>query len=263
MEELVLQYGYLPILWGYLDKKMEILKECHRLYQCYYETWNSYLNVYLSKIIVLFSYHENHLQTIFLAKNIAYLSFYFLSQYFLNFLFRSLCKEYYSLLLWSLVINRRCITLEIAKDLNTVILKLSEHLLKLTVSCATILRCFLFLQNVWKIFYVLKIFIIRKTNTKYFNWLYVFVMSWKASLAKWLSVRSPTKWFWVRVQLQSLSIFTVSLLRSTHFISQSATWTLFRTPLGFQYWENWKAIYSFIDSIIELLSLRKKEVSSA
>ena len=27
-----------------------------------------------------------------------------------------------------------------------------------------------------------------------------------ASLAKWLSVRLRTKWFWVRVQLQSLQI---------------------------------------------------------
>ena len=28
----------------------------------------------------------------------------------------------------------------------------------------------------------------------------------KASLAKWLSVRLRSKWFWVRVQLQSLHI---------------------------------------------------------
>ena len=33
----VLQYSYLSILWKYLDKKMEIFKECHCLYQYYYE----------------------------------------------------------------------------------------------------------------------------------------------------------------------------------------------------------------------------------
>ena len=29
-----------------------------------------------------------------------------------------------------------------------------------------------------------------------------------ASLAKWLSVRLRTKWFWVQVQLQSHNVFT-------------------------------------------------------
>ena len=32
--------------------------------------------------------------------------------------------------------------------------------------------------------------------------------SYMASLAKWLSVRLRTKWFWVRVQLQSVAIQT-------------------------------------------------------
>ena len=63
MEELVLQYSHLSIL--YLDKKMEILKEYYCFYQYYYETCNSYLNVYLLKIVVLFSNQENHLQRIF------------------------------------------------------------------------------------------------------------------------------------------------------------------------------------------------------
>ena len=34
---------------------MESLKEFHCLYQYYYETWNSYLNVCLLKIVVLLS----------------------------------------------------------------------------------------------------------------------------------------------------------------------------------------------------------------
>ena len=44
---------------------MEISKECPCLNQYYYETWNSYLNVYLLKKVVLLSNHENHLQIIF------------------------------------------------------------------------------------------------------------------------------------------------------------------------------------------------------
>ena len=36
----------------------------------------------------------------------------------------------------------------------------------------------------------------------------------KASLAKWLSVRLQTKWFWVRVQLQSLKLHILCLLRA-------------------------------------------------
>ena len=62
--------SYLSILGKYTDKKMEILKECHGLYHYYYETWNSYLNVCLLKKVILFSNHENHLQTIFLPKNL-------------------------------------------------------------------------------------------------------------------------------------------------------------------------------------------------
>ena len=46
-----LQYSYLSILC--LDKKMEISKECNCLYKYYYETWNSYLNVSLLKVVVL------------------------------------------------------------------------------------------------------------------------------------------------------------------------------------------------------------------
>ena len=41
--------SYLSILGKYIDKKTEILKECHCLYHYYYETWNSYLNVCLLK----------------------------------------------------------------------------------------------------------------------------------------------------------------------------------------------------------------------
>ena len=74
---------------------MEILKESHCLYQYYYETWNSYLNVYLLKTVVLFPNHENNLQTIFLPKNITYLLSYFLSQQFLYLPFHSHYKEYY------------------------------------------------------------------------------------------------------------------------------------------------------------------------
>ena len=39
---------------------MESLKECYRLYQCYYETWNSYLNISLLKIVELIANHENY-----------------------------------------------------------------------------------------------------------------------------------------------------------------------------------------------------------
>ena len=66
---------------------MEILKKRHRLHKYYDETWNSYLNVCLLKIVVLLFNLENHLQTIFLPKNIAYLLSYFLSQIFLCTLF--------------------------------------------------------------------------------------------------------------------------------------------------------------------------------
>ena len=41
------------------------------------KTWNSYLNLWLLKIVALLSNHENHLQTIFLPKIIAY--FYLIS----------------------------------------------------------------------------------------------------------------------------------------------------------------------------------------
>ena len=110
---------------------MEILRECHGLYQYYNKTWNSYLNFCLLKIVVLLSNHENHLQTIFLPKNIAYLLSY-------AFLFIAIAN--------STVFN-----------------------LKLTVSCAMILKCFQFSQYVRKVFILLKIFIIRKMNTKYFS----------------------------------------------------------------------------------------------
>ena len=110
---------------------MEILRECHGLYQYYNKTWNSYLNFCLLKIVVLLSNHENHLQTIFLPKNIAYLLSY-------AFLFIAIAN--------STVFN-----------------------LKLTVSCAMILKCFQFSQYVRKVFILLKIFIIRKMNTKYFH----------------------------------------------------------------------------------------------
>ena len=74
---------------------MEILKEYYCLYQNYYETSNSYQNVCLLKIVVLFySSHENHLQTIFLSKNIAYLLSYFSSQHFLNPPFYSHCAMF-------------------------------------------------------------------------------------------------------------------------------------------------------------------------
>ena len=47
---------------------MEILKECHFLYQCYHKTGNFYLNVYLLKIVVLFSNHENNLEMSFASR---------------------------------------------------------------------------------------------------------------------------------------------------------------------------------------------------
>ena len=47
-----------PFYEKHLDEKMEILKECHCVYQYYNETWNSYLNLYLLNIVVLLSTHE-------------------------------------------------------------------------------------------------------------------------------------------------------------------------------------------------------------
>ena len=151
---------------------MKSLKECDYLNQYYYENWNSYLNVYLLKIVVLLCNHEHNLQTIFLPKNILYLLSHFLSQHFLNIHFQIHWKKVLCLifaflpfemkffcilyirsipLLWSLLINKRCITLEIAKDLNTV-------------------RYFLFWGYVPKKFILLKIFIIKSIiNTKYFH----------------------------------------------------------------------------------------------
>ena len=120
---------------------MEILKECHCIYLNCYESWNSFLNLCLLKIVLLFPNHENHLQPIFLPKNIAFLLSYFLNQHFLCHPFHShcvlflifvfllcqikffciLCKR--SIVLsCSLVNGKRCITLETAKDLKTVIL---------------------------------------------------------------------------------------------------------------------------------------------
>ena len=52
-----------------------------------WKIWNFYLNFCLSKIVVLLSNHENHLQTIFLPENIAYLLSYFLHQHFYTSLF--------------------------------------------------------------------------------------------------------------------------------------------------------------------------------
>ena len=94
------------------------------------------------KIVVLLCNHENHLQTTFLSKNIAHLLFYFLSQHFLYLHFHSRCKSvvfnfcifpslnvafsvFYAKdqlqLLWCLVINKRCITLETVKELKTIV----------------------------------------------------------------------------------------------------------------------------------------------
>ena len=41
-----------------------------------------------------------------------------------------------------------------------------------------------------------------------------FLNEHSTSLAKWLSVRLRTKWFWVRVQLQSLHLQISGLLRA-------------------------------------------------
>ena len=43
------------------------------------------------------------------------------------------------------------------------------------------------------------------------------------SLAKWLSVRLRTKWFWVRVQLQSLKLQISRLLRAKELLDIQAT----------------------------------------
>ena len=72
---------------------MEILKECHFLYQCYHKTGNFYLNVYLLKIVVLFSNHENNLEIVFCLKSNVYLLSYFLRQHFKTGLFVVITKS--------------------------------------------------------------------------------------------------------------------------------------------------------------------------
>ena len=165
---------------------MEILKECHCLYQYYYETWNSYLNVCLLKIVVLLSNRENYLQTIFLRKGIVYLLFYFLSQHFLYDHFHSHVKEYCAqflyffpwqinffcilckrsiVLLWSLVISIRCINLETAKDLKTVILPSKV----ICLMCYNF-KILLIWQYVCKCFYVAQYFYYTKNEHQVFPW---------------------------------------------------------------------------------------------
>ena len=90
---------------------------------------------------------------------------------------------------WSLVSNKRWITLETAKDLKTVF-----FLLNLTTSWPIL---------VFKMFFILTI-----CSQKFL------------SCSRFLLHK---KW--------APSIFTVSQLRLTHFILQSATWTPFRTPI--------------------------------
>ena len=150
MEEFVLQYSYLSVLWKYLDKKISIFlsnlefvttqptftclkstteapeKGVNMLkvnnkntrttsltsFWCFYcqlltyfthfssivdfEQINvSWVNVSLLKIMALLSNHENHLQTIFLPKNIVYLLSYFSSKHFSYLHFLDHCKKYH------------------------------------------------------------------------------------------------------------------------------------------------------------------------
>ena len=46
------------------------------------------------------------------------------------------------------------------------------------------------------------------------------------SLAKWLSVRLRTKWFWVRVQLQSLKLQIWHLLRARSSLTFRQLWSV-------------------------------------
>ena len=86
----------------------------------------------------------------------------------------------YIVLLWSLVINKRCITLETARDLKAVILPSK-------VNCL--------MRHDFKMFFIL---------TKYFQ--------------RFLSCSG-----FLSYEKRTLSIFTVSLLNLTNFITQSAT----------------------------------------
>ena len=71
-----------------------LIFELNVIVYIYYETWNSYLNVCLSKIVVLLFNPENHLQTIFLPKKIAYsLSYFFLSQHFYSSFFIAIAQS--------------------------------------------------------------------------------------------------------------------------------------------------------------------------
>ena len=91
-------------------------------------------------------------------------------------------------LLWSLVIKKRCTTLEIARDLNTVILLSKVNNL---------------MHHNFRILSILRI-----CSEKFL------------SCSRFLLYE---KW--------TPSIFTVSLLRLTHFMPRSATWTPFRTEI--------------------------------
>ena len=139
------------------------------------------------------------------------------NEVFLYFLYKMNC------IIVEFVIDKRCTTLEMARDLNTVILPSK-------VNCL--------MRHNFNILSILRICLEKSLSYSRFL-LY----------EKW----TP-------------SIFMVLLLRLTHFMQQSVTWTPFTIPiptishfllLGFNP-EIFEKIFNFINSIIEFLSLRKK-----
>ena len=121
-----------------MKRCMEILKKCHCLYLYYYESWNSFLNVSILKSGIIFeswksssNFTQEHciLVILFLKSTFYILRILWPLQRVLCLIlpfslsmkfFCILCKRSIALL-WSLVNGKRCITLETAKDLKTVI----------------------------------------------------------------------------------------------------------------------------------------------
>ena len=137
------------------------------------------------KIVVLLSNHENHLQTTFSSKNIAYLLSFFWSQHFLYLHFHGRCKSvvfsfclfpslnvaffvFYAKdqlqLLWCLVITKRCITLETAKELKTIISPSKTNCLMLQT-----FRMFSILIICLQRSYLAQDFYYAKINTTHFH----------------------------------------------------------------------------------------------
>ena len=71
------------ILWKYLYKKTEILKKFHCLYQYYCETWNSYRNVCLLKIVYYLQIMKSFSNNLFTQEHCALAILFLKSTFFI------------------------------------------------------------------------------------------------------------------------------------------------------------------------------------